>query len=386
VRQVVDPAGSVTLAQSYDPFGNLLTSAGTGSSVFGYTGEQVDASTGLVYLRARYYQSAVGRFTGQDPFPGYANRPQTLNPYLYVTDNPATLIDPTGQQGSGGRDEIVNRIIRKDSSGHVHGGFDSLIKLFETDELNPYDPPASNTARARLELVLNITNKPTAGVDVGNQFAIDFTTCGLREEYNDEWLYRRYWKQNPDDPNVGNQVGHFLTAVHLGYNPSFLALDNSLGGIRSLFQPSLYARQILNVPTDEPLDVTAKRLIVGHEKVADPDPANNSIEDTGRNVNNYRPQYQSATAIDVGWFDAAVQYDRSGDTLGTVWALAKILVSPRPQDWGRGNSLQDLRLSLKGWRLGRAVAGKDVDQGEKTLTSRGEIATWLRMQILIPGY
>jgi uncharacterized protein RhaS with RHS repeats len=56
VRQVVDPTGSVTLAQSYDPFGGLLTSAGSGGSVFDYTGEQVDADTGLVYFRARYYQ------------------------------------------------------------------------------------------------------------------------------------------------------------------------------------------------------------------------------------------------------------------------------------------------------------------------------------------
>jgi hypothetical protein len=57
VRPVVDPTGSVTLAQSYDPFGSLLTSAGSGGSVLGYTGEQVDADTGLVYFRARYYQS-----------------------------------------------------------------------------------------------------------------------------------------------------------------------------------------------------------------------------------------------------------------------------------------------------------------------------------------
>jgi hypothetical protein len=59
VRQLYDAAGRETLAQSYDPFGNPLTSAGSGSSVFGYTGEQVDASTGLVYLRARYYNSTV---------------------------------------------------------------------------------------------------------------------------------------------------------------------------------------------------------------------------------------------------------------------------------------------------------------------------------------
>jgi hypothetical protein len=254
--------------------------------------------------------------------------------------------------------------------------------LFETDELDPYDPPASNTARARLELVLDITNdKAFLIVDIGHHFAIGFTNLCLQEQYNDEELYRRYWKQNPapGDPNVSNQVGHFLTAVHLGYNPSFLAPTNGLFGI---FQSSGYVRQILGVPDDEPLDVTAKRLIVGHEKVADPDPGATHPE---RNATYYR-QYQSASPTDIGWFDAAVQFDRSGDTLGRGWALGKILVSPRRQDWGMGNSIQDLGLSLKGWRLGRAVAGKDADQGETTLTSRGEIATWLRMHILTPVY
>ncbi len=88
VRQVVDPAGTVSLAQSYDPFGNLLTSAGSGSSAFGYTGEQVDTGTGLVFLRARYYSSSTGRFLSEDPEPGVAYLPKTLHVYIYGWDNP----------------------------------------------------------------------------------------------------------------------------------------------------------------------------------------------------------------------------------------------------------------------------------------------------------
>jgi RHS repeat-associated protein len=55
------------LAQSYTPFGNPLERVGSGQSNFGYTGQQVD-STGLVYLRARYYDSLTGRFISQNPF------------------------------------------------------------------------------------------------------------------------------------------------------------------------------------------------------------------------------------------------------------------------------------------------------------------------------
>jgi RHS repeat-associated protein len=107
VRQVVDPAGSVTLVQSYDPFGDPLTSSGSASSVFGYTGEQVDASTGLVYLRARYYQSGTGQFLSRDPFPGFTQRPATLHPYAYVTGNPVNQVDPSGYNGDPGTAQIV---------------------------------------------------------------------------------------------------------------------------------------------------------------------------------------------------------------------------------------------------------------------------------------
>ncbi len=66
VRQIVDPNGNVTLAESYEPYGIVLTSTGTASSIFGYSGEQVDTS-GLVYLRTRYLQPRLGIFLARDP-------------------------------------------------------------------------------------------------------------------------------------------------------------------------------------------------------------------------------------------------------------------------------------------------------------------------------
>jgi len=62
---MVDSDQQLTLLQNYDPFGKVLARSGPGRSPFGYTGEQVD-STGLVYLRARYYSPEVGRFLTAD--------------------------------------------------------------------------------------------------------------------------------------------------------------------------------------------------------------------------------------------------------------------------------------------------------------------------------
>ena len=96
VRQLTDSSVQVTLAQTYDPFGNLLEQSGNGASGFGYTGEQEDASTGLVFLRARYYDPSTGRFISKDTFSGFAHQPGTQHPYVYVTNNPVRYTDPSG--------------------------------------------------------------------------------------------------------------------------------------------------------------------------------------------------------------------------------------------------------------------------------------------------
>ena len=66
VRQVVDENGAILLSEGYRPYGEVLDQAGTGASVFGFAGEARD-STGLSYLRARYYEPGTGRFTQIDP-------------------------------------------------------------------------------------------------------------------------------------------------------------------------------------------------------------------------------------------------------------------------------------------------------------------------------
>ena len=77
------------MAQTYDPYGTVYVSAGSGASSFGYTGEQVDAN-GLVYLRARYYQPSMGLFVNMDP------SRQEMNPYRYAFNSPTNYVDPEG--------------------------------------------------------------------------------------------------------------------------------------------------------------------------------------------------------------------------------------------------------------------------------------------------
>jgi RHS repeat-associated protein len=86
----------VIYAARYAPFGTLLWQQGTALGPWGFAGEMQDP-TGLLYLRARWYDPATGRFLTRDPFPGLATLPTTQHPYVYVGNNPINLTDPSGE-------------------------------------------------------------------------------------------------------------------------------------------------------------------------------------------------------------------------------------------------------------------------------------------------
>jgi RHS repeat-associated protein len=95
VRQVVDGMGEVTLAKDYEPYGEVLSAEGGGSTSYAFTGEMQDSS-GLVFLRARYFQPSTGRFQTQDTWSGDYYQPMSFNAWLYGYNNPVIRVDPSG--------------------------------------------------------------------------------------------------------------------------------------------------------------------------------------------------------------------------------------------------------------------------------------------------
>ncbi len=57
---------------------------------FRYNGEYLDAESGLIYLRNRYYDPHTGRFITEDPIK------DGLNWYVYANNNPIMFFDPFG--------------------------------------------------------------------------------------------------------------------------------------------------------------------------------------------------------------------------------------------------------------------------------------------------
>ncbi len=86
-----------TVTQRYYPWGSVrATTGGVLPTDYTFTGQKLDASAGLMYYGARYYDSALGRFLQADTLVPQPGNPQALNRYSYALNNPLRYTDPTG--------------------------------------------------------------------------------------------------------------------------------------------------------------------------------------------------------------------------------------------------------------------------------------------------
>ncbi len=126
VIQLANENGVVTKSYAYDAFGNEKNPVSTDVNPFRYCGEYWDGETKTYYLRARYYDPAIGRFTQMDTHWNvsnmiYGDNPQKINErqdalglktytyvpqitailqagnlYVYGVNNPIKYVDANG--------------------------------------------------------------------------------------------------------------------------------------------------------------------------------------------------------------------------------------------------------------------------------------------------
>ena len=88
-----DAAGTVTSSPKYDVYGAVRSNSGTASSKQGFVGSLGHLSepeTGLIYMRARFYDPTIGRFASEDSSKNGSNW------YCYADNNPTCETDKDG--------------------------------------------------------------------------------------------------------------------------------------------------------------------------------------------------------------------------------------------------------------------------------------------------
>ena len=96
---LVNEAGSVVNTYEYTPWGEIRNENETVDNPIKYAGEYYDDELDMIYLRARYYNPKISRFTSLDIEEGEIASPLDMNRYVYCRNNPIKYIDPTGKEG-----------------------------------------------------------------------------------------------------------------------------------------------------------------------------------------------------------------------------------------------------------------------------------------------
>ncbi|MDY7078585.1 MAG: RHS repeat-associated core domain-containing protein [Chloroflexota bacterium] len=317
-------AGEVVARQLYHPYGEVRWQDGTLPTDFGFTGQRGVPGVGLVFMHARYYHPALGRWTQADTLVPDFGDPQSLNRYSWVRNQPLSRIDPTGHD-DGPTDEEIEQIVNGIFEEAGDNPAQALIMMFENDEL------PGDTVEEQLDWILGYTRK-IPGLYTGDK---RFTGVGLKEELRDDDLYSM-WYGEDGSPSI--QVGHFLTAVAFGQ----FAGDDNLS-----LQWTI-----------------AEAFVVGHELSSD-----GPLGFLGVPVQIF---------LGLVWIDPVVQFRLAAAKYeNKAYRDMRLSACGGPglgSEGRRGNSMADLRLSALGWNLGQAIVRGDIND-------RNDVADWLRTNI-----
>jgi RHS repeat-associated protein len=88
---LIDSTGTVTGRYSYSPSGITTSSTGTATTHLQYNGQYLDSESGLIYLRARYYDTSTALFLSVD-----AAVNATHAAFAYAMNDPLGMFDPLG--------------------------------------------------------------------------------------------------------------------------------------------------------------------------------------------------------------------------------------------------------------------------------------------------
>lgn len=90
-RLLTNASGEVAGTATFAPYGAVAGKTGAATSALGFAGQYTLGQSGLIFLRARYYDPGTAQFLNLDPAVEV-----TREPYAYAGNNPLRFKDPTG--------------------------------------------------------------------------------------------------------------------------------------------------------------------------------------------------------------------------------------------------------------------------------------------------
>ncbi len=285
LKKLTRTNGTVAYRAEYDPHGQRLmewSDVSTGLSTLKFTGHEFDAATGLEYANARMYTHNRARFMQPDKL-GLRNadraRPQTLNRYGYVHNDPINFNDPsgleemptitgdfsvnisgggggpmppgffdggafqvdqgglveTGEGGGGGERDIIGRF--KFASGERQAIFDALHRIRQEDCQKWVDAKLKELgAQPEVDTLVELLgivefNKYESSLTATDMGISEADRKLLKERYDDLWPFDQYalgWTHISthrvflDGGSIPNrQYSLHKEGRHRGYNTSY---------------------------------------------------------------------------------------------------------------------------------------------------------------------
>ncbi|MBS7700219.1 MULTISPECIES: RHS repeat-associated core domain-containing protein [unclassified Chelatococcus] len=139
VRSITDAAGAEVLHRYYRPYGQIPITTSTFKEAKAFIGERQDSETGLLYLNARFYDPALGRFISPDwwdpTIPGVGT-----NRYAYSQNDPINKSDPNGHVDDAGVHEFNNDPANQPGGGENYAGEENDDATEDTTQALPFAP------------------------------------------------------------------------------------------------------------------------------------------------------------------------------------------------------------------------------------------------------
>ncbi|WBW98149.1 RHS repeat-associated core domain-containing protein [Oceanirhabdus sp. W0125-5] len=235
VIQLTDENGNVIKNYQYDAFGNELNIDSNDTNPFRYGGEYFDKETGLYYLRARYYDPKIGRFTTEDSYWGKDSDPLSLNLYTYCHNNPIIYVDPSGNFPS--LSELLHR-----SDKFVNDKLESLSTFVrEKTDYKNFSVDTSDIGGFFLQMDVDDDGIYHASFDCWQQYfgyndlydlAFDLGSsmdkAKFEFEYKGKDLIFWAWKGDYINLGAGAELGIYRRLEIMGFSTPHWLVDQSL--------------------------------------------------------------------------------------------------------------------------------------------------------------